>query len=52
MIALQPWQLPAAALDDYAEYRRRGGRFPLGDWWHRYKDDYVTRPTSAREAAS
>ena len=38
--------LPRAALDDYGEYLRRGGRFPLETWWERYKDDYV------REAAS
>jgi hypothetical protein len=31
----------AAALDDYAEYRRQGGRFDLDTWWARYKDDYT-----------
>jgi len=32
---------PPAALDDYAEYRRCGGRFPLEQWWERYKDNYT-----------
>lgn len=34
-------QLPAAALADYAEYCRMGGRFELRVWWERYKDDYA-----------
>jgi hypothetical protein len=51
VIALQPWQLPARALDDYAEYRRQGGRFDLGTWWKRYKDDYADS-APAREVAS
>jgi hypothetical protein len=33
--------LPAAALDDFAEYRRQGGRFDLDTWWARYWDDYT-----------
>jgi hypothetical protein len=36
--------LPAAALADYAEYRRRGGRFDLEVWWARYRDDYRGQP--------
>jgi hypothetical protein len=36
--------LPAAALTDYVEYRRRGGRFGLDVWWARYRDDYREQP--------
>lgn len=43
---LQPYMLPTAALDDFAEYRRQGGRFELSVWWDRYKDDYVRRVAS------
>lgn len=35
--------LPIAALDDFGEYRRRGGRFGIEVWWRRYRDDYVGR---------
>lgn len=33
-------QMPQAALDDYREYARMGGRFGVATWWERYKDDY------------
>jgi hypothetical protein len=41
-------QLPTAALDGYAEYRRWGGRFDLDAWWNRYKGDYKNSPESVR----
>jgi hypothetical protein len=28
------------ALDDYVEYKRRGGGVDFGTWWTRYGDDY------------
>jgi hypothetical protein len=46
---VQPYDLPAAALDDYVEYRRQGGRFDLGTWWTRYKDDYTRSDESRRD---
>lgn len=31
MVTIEPHQLPAAALDDYAEYRRQGGRLQVNE---------------------
>lgn len=39
--------LPAAALDDYAEYVRQGGRFGIAVWWDRYRDDYQRQDGAA-----
>lgn len=38
---IEPYQMPKAAVDDYGEYLRQGGRFSLEVWWERYKDDYA-----------
>ena len=45
-VNVDPCYLPSAALDDFAEYLRQGGRFSLEVWWGRYKDDYVRRSPS------
>jgi hypothetical protein len=39
-VSTKPQTPTAAALDDYAEYRRYGGHFDLRTWWDRYKDNY------------
>jgi hypothetical protein len=39
-VTTEPQMPTAAALDDYAKYRRYGGHFDLRTWWDRYKHDY------------